>query len=97
VVDGNDLFDLGHLQLAGYKVKCMLAEPKGKRGRADSGGGSLDNGPTWGQVSVHLAAAGQSMHALGAAFGSFSCNGRCSRLIAAHATNFIVLADRTEV
>lgn len=35
------------VQLAGYKVKCMLAEPKGKRGRADSGGGSLDNGPTW--------------------------------------------------
>ena len=35
------------LQLAGYKVKCMLAEPKGKRGRADSGGGSLDNGPSW--------------------------------------------------
>lgn len=43
------------LQLAGYKVKCMLAEPKGKRGRADSGGGSLDNGPTWGQVPAHFA------------------------------------------
>lgn len=35
--------DCSHAQLAGYKVKCMLAEPKSKRGRADSGGGSLDN------------------------------------------------------
>lgn len=39
------------VQLAGYKVKCMLAEPKGKRGRADSGGGSLDTGPSW-QVRI---------------------------------------------
>lgn len=31
--------------LAGYKVKCMLAEPKSGRGRPDSGSGSLDN--TW--------------------------------------------------
>jgi hypothetical protein len=54
-------FDIGHLQLAGYKVKCMLAEPKGKRGRADSGGGSLDNGVAWGQVPVHLAVTARSV------------------------------------
>lgn len=41
------------VQLAGYKVKCMLAEPKGKRGRADSGGGSLDNAASWQVRTAH--------------------------------------------
>lgn len=39
------------LQVAGYKVKCMIAEPKGKRGRMDPG--NYDNLLTANQVS-HL-------------------------------------------
>ena len=36
------------LQVAGYKVKCMIAEPKGKRGRMDPG--NYDNLLTANQV-----------------------------------------------
>ena len=36
------------LQLAGYRVKAMLAEPKGKRKGED--GRSWSSSPTWGQV-----------------------------------------------
>ena len=35
------------MQLAGYKVKCMLAEPKGKRGRQEFSGYSDPSSPMY--------------------------------------------------
>ena len=43
------------MQLAGYKVKCMLAEPKGKRSRNEASGFSDPASPVY-QVCSSLCA-----------------------------------------